>query len=271
MKPLLLIVGAGYLGSEISRQAQGYRTVTVTKSGEDADEACDLSFANEVATLAAKHPHPDIVVHCASSGRGGAEAYRNVFIKGSENLVRYFAQSQLMLTSSTSVYHQTDGSDVDESSQTFPIRETSQLLIQAEKIILQSGGTVARLAGLYGPGRSVILRKFLEGTAVIEEDGRRILNQIHVEDAASAILHLASLDRGGLFNVTDDHPLSQLECYQGLAEHFQRPLPPVGKKNTTRKRAWTHKAVLNTLIRRSGWEPRFPSFFDAIDQLSETS
>jgi nucleoside-diphosphate-sugar epimerase len=116
----------------------------------------------------------------------------------------------------------------------------------------------------------VILRKFLEGNAAIEEDGRRILNQIHVEDAASAVLHLALQKTKGLFNVSDDRPLSQLECYQGLAEHFRLPLPPVGEKNTSRKRAWTHKAVQNHKIRATGWHPRFPCFFDALDQLAAT-
>jgi nucleoside-diphosphate-sugar epimerase len=271
MMPTLLIAGAGYLGSEIARQAKGYHTITVTKSGDDAHEACDLSSPNQVTTLAGKSPRPDVVIHCASSGRGGPDAYRDVFIKGSENLARVFPQSHLILTSSTSVYHQTDGSEVDESSPTLPVRETSQLLLEAEKIILHAGGSVARLAGLYGPGRSVILRKFLEGSAVIEEDGRRILNQIHVEDAASAVLHLAAQKPGGIFNVSDDHPLSQRDCYQGLAEHFDRALPPTGEKNTSRKRAWTHKAVLNRKIRATGWKPAFPSFFDALEQLTTIS
>jgi nucleoside-diphosphate-sugar epimerase len=266
----LLIVGAGYLGSEIARQAGDHPVVTTTKSGGGPHEACDLSSSDDVAALARRHPVPEVVIHCASSGRGGAEVYCEVFIQGAQNLARSFPDSHLILTSSTSVYHQTDGSEVDEASLTRPIRETSQLLLEAEQIILGTGGTVARLAGLYGPGRSVILRKFLEGNAAIEEDGRRILNQIHVEDAASAVLHLALQKTKGLFNVSDDRPLSQLECYQGLAEHFRLPLPPVGEKNTSRKRAWTHKAVQNHKIRATGWHPRFPCFFDALDQLAAT-
>lgn len=267
MKPVLLIAGAGYLGSEIARQATGYQVIPVTKSGGEGCEACDLSSPQAVADLSASIPPPEIVIHCASSGRGGPEAYRGVFLQGSRNLLHRFPESHLVLTSSTSVYHQTDGSEVDEDSPTEPIRETSQILLEAEQVILSGGGTVARLAGLYGPGRSVVLRKFLEGTAVIEEDGRRILNQIHVEDAASAVLHLARLKAPGIFNVSDSHPLSQLECYQGLADHFDRPLPPTGEKNTSRKRAWTHKSVSNARILETGWQPKYPRFFDALEHL----
>ena len=271
MKPSLLIAGAGYLGSEIANLAKNHHVSTATKSGEDGHEACDLSSAEKVFRLSRKIPTPKVIVHCASSGRGGAEAYRAVFIEGARNLLAAFPESHLILTSSTSVYHQTDGSDVDEDSPTEPIRETSQLLLEAEKIVLDSGGTIARLAGLYGPGRSVVLRKFLDGTAVIEEAGQRIFNQIHVKDAALATLHLAKGRLSGVFNVSDNSPISQLECYQGLAEYFDKQLPPTGKKNTSRKRAWTHKRVLNRKIRETGWEPAFPQFFDALDSLASDS
>lgn len=271
MKSSLLIAGAGYLGSEIAKLAKDYQVTTATKSGENGHEACDLSSPEQVFKLSRKAPTPEVIVHCASSGRGGAEAYHAVFIEGARNLLAAFPDSHLILTSSTSVYHQTDGSDVDENSPTEPIRETSQFLLEAEKIVLDSGGTIARLAGLYGPGRSVVLRKFLDKTAMIEESGQRILNQIHVKDAALATLHLAKHKLSGIFNVSDDAPISQLECYQGLAEHFDKPLPPTGEKNTSRKRAWTHKRVLNRKIRETSWKPTFPRFFDALDSLTSDS
>ena len=92
----------------------------------------------------------------------------------------------LLLVSSSSVYAQTDGGVVTEESPTQPDRETGKLLLQAEQQVLVAGGIVARLAGIYGPGRSVILKRFLNGEAVIEDDGRRFLNQIHRDDAAAA-------------------------------------------------------------------------------------
>ncbi len=283
MKPSLLIAGAGYLGTEIARQAEAtYQVTTLTKSGDlgnlagdlgslagdYSNLACDLSDPAQVAALTATCPHPEIIIHCASSGRGGPEAYRDVFIKGTTNLLQSFPHSHLILTSSTSVYHQTDGSPVDESSPTSPIRETSQLLLQAEQIVLKNNGTVARLAGLYGPGRSAILRKFLDQSAVIEDTGQRILNQIHLVDAASATLHLAAKKTKGIYNIADNTPITQLECYQGLATHFATPLPPTGEKNTSRKRAWTHKKVLNAKIRATGWAPTYPAFIDSLPSLT---
>ncbi len=269
MNSSLLIAGAGYLGSEIRTQAPpNLEIIALTKSGENETRACDLSDADQVQKLASQIPSPETIIHCASSGRGGPDAYRAVFLNGCRNLIAAFPQTHLLLTSSTSVYHQTDGEKVDETALTEPIRETSQLLLEAEKIALAAGGTVARLAGLYGPSRSAIYRKFINGTATIEEDGRRILNQIHVEDAASACLHLASLKSPGIFNIVDDTPMSQLDCYQGLSKILQKPLPPIGEKNTSRKRAWTHKRVLNSKIKATGWTPQYPNFLEAAIHFS---
>ncbi|MEJ6830822.1 MAG: NAD-dependent epimerase/dehydratase family protein, partial [Akkermansiaceae bacterium] len=123
MKPSLLIAGAGYLGSEIARLAESEFTVhTLTKSGGDGSHACDLSDDAAVARIASLFPAPDLVIHCASSGRGGPDAYRGIFVQGCKSLLDHFPKSHLLFTSSTSVYHQTDGSEVTEDSATEPER-----------------------------------------------------------------------------------------------------------------------------------------------------
>ena len=60
--------------------------------------------------------------------------------------------------------------------------------------------------------------------------------------------------------------MSQLECYQGLAKHFNKPLPPTGERKLSNKRAWTHKSVKNSKIKDLGWRPTFPSFFDFLQE-----
>jgi nucleoside-diphosphate-sugar epimerase len=257
----LLLIGNGYLGREICRvfREQRWEVIPVSLSGGDGALACDVGNAADVARL----PAADAIVHCAASGRGGAEAYQHVHVQGCANLTKAFPGTPLLFTSSTSVYAQTDGSIVTEESPAMPDRETGRLLLEAENLTLAAGGTVARLAGIYGPGRSVILKKFLSGEAVIEEDGRRFLNQIHRDDAARAILHLVTSRATGVFNVSDSTPLSQLECHQALSRMFDRPLPPSGPRDENRKRGWTHKRVSNAKLIGTGWEPEFPSFLDA--------
>ena len=218
-----------------------------------------------VARLAATVPPPDVLVQSVSSGRGGGpEQYRRVYLDGARGLLSVFRPARLIYTGSTSVYAQTDGAWLDESAPTLPDRETGRILLATEEVVLAApGGIVARLAGIYGPGRSVLLRKFLAGEAVIEGDGGRWLNQIHRDDAAAAVLRLARSDAPpGVYNVTDDQPLTQLALYTALAARFDRPLPPTGPVDPNRKRGWTSKRVANARLRALGWRPVYPSFLD---------
>jgi len=277
----LLLLGHGYLGQAISREflAAGWQVTAVSRHGDSSNPQwlelpCDLTSPSDVAALATRIFPPDLLIHCASSGRGGAEAYRAVYLDGCRHLLDAFPGVPLIFTSSTSVYAQTDGSEVTEESPAEPDRETGEILRETEDLVLAGGGLVARLAGIYGPGRSVLLKKFLTGEAIIEEDGQRFLNQIHRDDAARALFHLSSSPlstlHSQLFNLSDSHPLTQLECYTGLANLFDRPLPPSGPRDLNRKRGWTHKRVSNAKLRATGWEPRFPCFLDAAEDLAST-
>lgn len=267
----LLLIGNGYLGQAITREfrAHGWEVTPVSLSGDDGSIACDVGDPEAVSRL----PAADFIVHCAASGRGGEEAYQRVYVDGCRNLVATFPKIPLLFTSSSSVYAQTDGSIVTETSPAIPDRETGSLLLEAEQIALSAGGIVMRLSGIYGPGRSVLLKKFFGGTAVIEEDGQRFLNQIHRDDAARAILHLATSQphpRGEIFNLSDSTPLTQLGCYQQLVTLFSLPLPPSGPRDLNRKRGWTHKQVSSEKLRQTGWQPQFPSFIAAAPSVAPT-
>jgi len=130
--------------------------------------------------------------------------------------------------------------------------------------VLAAGGTVARLAGIYAVGRWAVLEKFLEGRAVLEGDGSRVINQIHRDDAASALVCLLNHGGPGIYNVADGRPMTQRELYTAFAEHFGRPLPPTGPVDLDRKRGWTSKRVCNAKLGALGWAPRFQTFQDAL-------
>lgn len=265
----LLIAGCGYLGLATARRfaAEGWEVIGLTRSTPLEGEtfrcvAADIADAAALAALAL--PPLDAVIHCASSGRGGVEEYRRVYLEGARNLTRVFAPARLVFASSTSVYAQNDGSVVTEASPAEPQRDTGRVLREAEEVTLTSGGCVARLAGIYGPERSVLLRKFFSGEAVIEGDGARFVNQVYRDDAAAALVLLAARGVTGIVNVCDDTPLTQREVYAWLAEHFARPLPPTGPVDVNRKRGVTNKRVSNAKLRALGWQSRYPSFREAI-------
>ena len=212
---------------------------------------------------------PDLLIHCASSGGGDSAGYRAVYRDGLVNLIAAFAPRRVVFTGSTSVYDQQNGEIVDENSPTEPLRDTARILLEAEAIALGAGGSVARLAGIYGPGRSMFLRKFAEGTAVLEAGGDRFVNLIHRDDAARALLRLADpAIPSGVFNVCDNHPSTQREIYGWIAGFFRKPLPPEGPVDPHRKRGFSNKRVSNQKLRATGWSPIYTSFRVALPELA---
>ena len=273
----ILIAGCGFVGTEAARlfHRAGWAVSALTHSEPSAAAlssepypvfACDITSQDALVESRERIGPVDAVIHCASSSRGGAEEYRRIYVDGAENLWRVFSPGRFLFTGSTSVYAQADGSWVDEESPAEPERATGRMLRTAEQFVLERGGTVARLAGLYGPGRSVLLRRFLEGSAVIEGNGERWLNQIHRDDAAAALFLLLARSQGlgGIFNVADDTPLTQLECHQWLAERFVKAMPPKRPPDLERKRGWTSKRVSNRKLRGLGWRCAYPSFTEAV-------
>ena len=276
--PRVVIAGCGFVGLATARvfHAAGWDVLGLTHSPGNAAALasekfpvapCDIASPDSVRAVATLFgENPDAVIHCASSGRGGEDAYRTVYFEGALNLLDALAPRRLLFTSSTSVYAQTDGALVREDSAAEPPRETGHILRGTEELVLARGGIVTRLAGIYGPGRSVLLRKFFSGEAVIEGDGARIVNQVHRDDIASALHMLIEKSAAGIFNVSDDAPMPQREIYAWLSQRFALPLPPHGSIDPNRKRGWTSKRVSNAKLRALGWAPQFPSFFDAVEK-----
>ena len=271
--PKVLIAGCGYVGAATADlfQAAEWEVEGWTHSAKSAARlgakpypirAVDLTEASAVQAAAGPC---DAVIHCASSGGGGAESYRQIYLQGARHLVAAFPGSRLLYTSSTSVYAQKEGEWVDETSPAEPTHETGKILRETEDYVCENGGLVARLAGIYGPGRSALLRKFLSGTARIDGDGGRFLNQAHRDDIASALFHLLTLrdearGKERIFNVADHEPMTQRACYEWLAQKLGRPLPPSGTTPEPRKRGTSNKRVSSARLRDLGWVARYPKF-----------
>jgi len=174
----------------------------------------------------------------------------------------------MLFTSSTSVYAQRDGSWVTEESETKSARETRRILRETEELVLGHGGIVARLAGIYGPGRSALLSKFLSGQAIIDPRNDRFINQIHRDDIAAALFLLLNRPSPAreIYNVVDDQPILQSECYRWLAEKLNRPIPSLGRSTSISKRGASNKRVTNAKLRGIGWTPQYPSFAEAMEK-----
>ena len=275
--PRILIAGCGYVGEATADlfHSAGWKVEGWVHSSESAArlsvkpysiQVIDVSRRGEVGKYAGSF---DAVIHCVSSRGGDVEAYCQIYLEGARHLLETSSKAKILFTSSTSVYAQRDGSWVTEESETKPLRETSRILLEVEKLILEKNGIVARLAGIYGPVRSALLTKFVNGTASIALSNDRFVNQVHRDDIASALfllLNRKAVTSGQIYNVADDQPLLQSACYGWLAQRLNRPLPPIRKSERPRKRGDTNKHVSNAKLRRLGWTPQYPTFGDAMEK-----
>ena len=273
--PSALVIGCGYLGAELLRELTrtGWTSTGITLSESSADALRSEGLKVVAADLRTSdfrvltENHPAVMIHCASSGKGGPPAYREIFLETTRRLIKETGFEHLIFTSSTSVYAQTDGSMVTEKDLAEPERETGKILRDTEELVLAHQGTVLRLAGIYGPGRCVPLQKLLSGEAVIEDDGDRIINSIHRDDAVTAFCLAARHRWQGILNVADNTPVTQREWFQWVCARTGRPLPPFVTRDLSRKRAWTSKRVSNAKLRSLGWSPQYPSFREGIEGL----
>jgi nucleoside-diphosphate-sugar epimerase len=273
--PRILIAGCGYVGEATADlfHSAGWKVEGWVHSNESAErlsvkpysvQVIDVSRHADVGKYARAF---DAIIHCVSSRGGDVEAYRQIYLEGARHLLETFPKAKILFTSSTSVYAQRDGSWVTEESETKPLRETSRILLEVERLILEKGGIVARIAGIYGPGRSALLTKFVNGTATIAPSNDRFVNQVHRDDIASALfllLNREAVTSGQIYNVADDQPLLQSACYGWLAKRLNRPLPPIRRSEQARKRGDTNKRVSNAKLRRLGWTPQYPTFSNAM-------
>ncbi|MCA1660384.1 MAG: NAD-dependent epimerase/dehydratase family protein, partial [Verrucomicrobiaceae bacterium] len=165
----VLIAGCGYVGEAAADlyYGQKWEVEGWTGSAESAKRLANRPYPvraidiTDRAAVAAACGDFDVVVQCVSTKGGDVEDYRGLYLEGARNLLQRFPNSRFLFTSSTSVYAQTDGTAVDETSPAEPIHEKGKILRETEELILGAGGIVARLAGIHGPGRSFFLSKFL--------------------------------------------------------------------------------------------------------------
>src|SRR5438270_6572701 len=262
--PSVLIAGCGYVGSAAAKlfAEERWEVIGWTRSEQSAERTlesaislCAVDVTGCEAVRRSRFP-ADVVVLCPSSA---ADAYLHDYRDGAAKLAACFPNARISFTSSTSVYPQHDGSSVTEESAVEPDSENAQILGQAEKIVLTNDGIVLRVAGIYGPGRSFLLRSVMNGTAVSSD---RFVNQVHRDDVASAISFLArcrAVDPPRIFNVVDDTPAPHAEIMDWLSARLGLPLSN-SSPSPEPKRGRSNKRVSNAKLRALGWVPAYPSY-----------
>jgi nucleoside-diphosphate-sugar epimerase len=265
-----LIIGCGYLGSRIAAlwREQGHRVVATTRRPARAEElgrlgieaiVCDVLDPGSLTQL----PIVDGVVHCVGLDRAAGVSMRRVYVDGLANVLDALpGQPRFVYISSTSVYGQVSGEEVDEEAVTQPLDESGAVVLEAEGLLRRRrpDAVILRFAGIYGPRRLLRRAAALRAGEAIATDLEGWLNLIHIEDGAR--IAVAAEERaapGTLFNVSDGYPVRRREFYGRLSELLDAPSPrfTAGQERNNRR-------IVSKCLHLLGVEMRYPSYREGL-------
>lgn len=272
-----LVIGCGYLGSRVAArwQAAGHHVLATTRSPDRAAAlrrqgmepvVCDVLDPASLRGL----PQADTVLHAVGYDRAAGAAMRDVYVRGLENVLAALpTPGRLVYASSTGVYGQEQGEEVDESAVTGPLEESGRIVLEAEQVLRGRvpQAIVLRFAGMYGPGRLLRRQALLAGEP-LGSDPQKWLNLIQIADGAAAVDAAVARGRpGATYNVADGQPVRRGDFYALLARLLGAPpprfLPPPPGQAAPPERA--HRRIVSRRLREElGLVLRYPSYLDGL-------
>lgn len=199
-----LIVGCGYVGLRTARlwQARGIATFAITRDAAKAEKLQTEGIRPLVLNLGSTDewralPDVDIVLWSVGFDRRPGASRKATWIDGLQRLLgalpSRIQSRRIIYTSSTGVYGDGDGQDVDELTPTNPASSGGAACIAAERILQGFAGdtgthvSILRLAGIYGPDRLLRRVSELRDQVPLTTQPDEWLNLIHVDDAVRVI------------------------------------------------------------------------------------
>jgi hypothetical protein len=253
--PTMLIFGLGYTAARLAERLRGEGWTVLATRREAADGA--LAFADEAAV----RPALAGATHVLSSVPPDETGRDPVLDRYGTAL----GGKWLGYLSSTGVYGDTGGAWVDETMTRFmprgPGRRAARF--EADQAWLGLNARVARLPGIYGPGRSA-LERVRDGRAHRVALPGQVFSRVHVDDIVAGVL--AALDGPpGAYNLADERPCAQDLVVEEAAQLLGLPPPPIVPLESLSPIARgfhaENRRIATARARRVlGWRPRFPDY-----------
>ena len=215
MRKTLLIFGCGYSARFVAQKliAQGWTVFGTTRSKENFSDLVKLNI-RPILWSDLDKINNILIKGCSLL----SSIAPNLSVDVGLNRLLDFLNSNkpkfdwLGYMSSTGVYGDRAGGWVDEESALDTDTIQGQARVEAEKKWkkfadqIEAPLFIFRIAGIYGPGRSVFDRlKAGKAKKIVKKE--QFFNRIHVEDIGGAIsLSLLKTHLAGIFNLSDDLP-----------------------------------------------------------------
>ncbi len=236
----VLIAGCGYVGTALGlRLAAAGHVVWGLRRNPAGLPPGVRPLAGDLADPGSLGNLPgglDYAFYTAGADAREAAAYRAAYVEGLRNLLEALGgQGQcprrIFFTSSMAVYAQGGGEWVDEDSPAEPVHFSGRCILEGERLLFESQfpATVLRFAGIYGPGRTRLVRMVRAGEAAAPGGPPRYTNRIHRDDCAGALHHLMGLAAPEALYIGADHePVPRGDLVRWLAARLSALTPGGG-------------------------------------------
>ena len=274
----ILIAGCGYVGQVAGTllAGMGHTVFGLKRNPAGLPEAIhpvagDLENADSLSTL--PEDLEDVIISVAAGGFSETQ-YRAVYLGGVQNLMARLNRQQqslrrIVFTSSTGVYGQVDGEWVTEDSPTQPEGFSGVVMLAAETQVRHTGiaASVLRLGGIYGPGRTRLIRQVAAGEVVLPRVDY-FTNRIHRDDAARAIVHvLEMVQPEPVYNVVDRCPAPYSDVVRWIAGELDVHSVFAGEEAGSGRIRGGNKRVSSERLANTGFDFRYPSYREGYREL----
>jgi nucleoside-diphosphate-sugar epimerase len=276
VKTKVLIAGCGDLGLAVAARLDPStfdlyglrRSPQSFAAGHISAIQADVTRPDSLAAV--RGLDPEILLYCVSADAQTDESYKAHYVDGLRNVLAALEHHHLQhvfFVSSTRVYGQKGDALIDESIKAVPADFGGERLLEGERLLdtLDCATTALRLSGIYGPGRTRMLRLAREPRHWPSEN--LWTNRIHRDDAADFVAFLFGNVSAGLpveacYIVTDNQPVAQHEVLNWLAGQLKvdvrgLPMPPVAGG----------KRLDNHRLRATGFLLAYPDYRAGYTQL----
>lgn len=246
------VVGHGFLGRELADACRAHGAAVLTIDPAAAADVCGVAGAAATLATARAQSEPTLIFCCVATHGGTAAQYRACYLETVQNLLQTCPAAKIVFCSSISVYGDYRGQPVTEQSPPLATSERAAILLAAEQAVLSHGGSVARLAALYGEQRCELRRRHLAGEPQLPGAPERLLHYVHVQDAAAALVQMAHLP-AGIYNVCGAR-FTKAQAYAALAR--ETGIPASAEVAPASCRGGVNACVCAEKLLACGWGPR---------------
>lgn len=286
MEKYLIIGGAGFIGSHLSRALlkSGHEVIIIDNFSASSSNKSQIKTYNaDIDNLALvaeifKKEKPDAVIHLA----GAINLRRNVadvlfkndldILRRTENILDACKKTKVkrfvFVSSGGAIYENAGIIPTSENYRPNPSSLYGLANLIIEKYIeiycrnCNLDYTIARLSNVYGPGQwetgiipSVIIKILKNESPVIYGKGSQTRDFIYIDDAVEALIMLAEKNKNGIYNVGTGKEISLNEVFKLAKDIIGINVSPIYKDSRVSE---TARSALNVkkIKKEFGWHSK---------------